>query len=127
MTPTLLPRTELELLASRMGALGRAARAAFPAARLAFRTTHELWTVCDTGLHVEQPYPGMWGKRSWVAAINAALRHAAAAAGAEVVDLALMAEPFTPRMTTTDNLHYKARWCGGDGWHGLTPPSLPCC
>jgi hypothetical protein len=104
-TPTLLPPAFVDefTIATRM--LLAAARAAFPAAQLTVHTSGGIRTDPQTGTNVDASNKRIWGKKAYVAQLNAALRHAAHAERCAVVDLELMAAALAPGQLTVDDLH----------------------
>ena len=106
-TPYLLPdevvagyyNSTMELLA--------AGRAAFPKAQLAVHTSPGLRTDSEQGTNVvPSSLPRIWGKKSYFAQLNAALRAIAQSGHAKLLDAELMAAALThsPQLTL-DDLH----------------------
>lgn len=99
-TPELLTPDYLASFAETTGAVARALRAAFPRARLALRTSLEIVTDCATGSHVGLENKRIWGKRAYIAQLNAAMRLIAADQGLELVDFEQMGAAFQARVPT---------------------------
>ena len=106
-TPYLLPSHIIESYKNTTLELLFAARSAFPKAQLALHTSPGLRTDTAEGTNVTpDTLPRIWGKKSYFAQLNAALRVIAQAGHAKLVDLELMAAPLThsPQLTL-DDLH----------------------
>ena len=104
-TPALLPPAFLHDFTNATRQLLAAARAAFPAAQLAVHTSGGIRTDAQTGTNVDAGSKRVWGKKAYVAQLNAALRHAAHAERCAVVDVELMAAALAPGQFTVDDLH----------------------
>lgn len=112
MTPPLIGGAHLTEFTNRMAHLARIAARNFPKAKLAIRTSHEIRTDCVFGTNIDHSNKRIWGKRAWVSQINAAIRAVARASpNIHLVDLQAIADPFTPRQTTADDIHFKS-WLG---------------
>lgn len=112
MTPALVDQGSIRKFMRRMKHLVELCHKIFPDAKLAVRTSHEIRTSCDAaGTNVDHSNKRIWGKRAWVSQINAAIRQVAHDTQARLVDLQLMADAFTPRATTSDDIHFRP-WLG---------------
>jgi len=106
-TPIMLPDSFVTDYQRWVGALLAACRAAFPAAQIAVHTSPGLRTDSETGTNVlPVSQPRIWGKKSYFAQLNAALRVLVHAGHAKLLDLELMAAALTaaPQLTR-DDLH----------------------
>lgn len=111
-TPDLVDHVTLRQFSWRMQHLIELCRKLFPTAKVALRTSHEIRTSCDKdGTNSDGSNKRVWGKRAWVSQVNSAIRQVARATDAELVDLQMMADAFTPQKTTSDDIHFKA-WLG---------------
>jgi hypothetical protein len=95
-----------------MHTLVGAVRENFPQSKVALRTSHQVRSNCEDGDTTQRA----WGKRAWVAQINAAKRavaHTERRKGHDVqlIDGELLAAAFTPTQSSHDDIHYKA-WLG---------------
>jgi len=105
-TPLFLPDAVVEGYYNATTELLTAARSAFPHAQLAVHTSPGLRTSAD-GANVEPAsLPRIWGRKSYFAQLNAALRAVAAVGHAKLLDLEVMAASMThsPQLTL-DDLH----------------------
>ena len=110
-TPPLLPADVIESYQSTTVELLAKIRQHFPFAQLAVHTSSGLWTD-DFGNNVAPPNsPRIWGRKSYFAQLNAALRATAAAGHAKVVDLEAIAAQLTYGQLTGDNLHPRSFFC----------------
>ena len=104
-TPVLLPLAFVDEFTNATRQLVAAARAAFPAAQLAVHTSGGIRTDLQSGTNVDASNKRIWGKKAYVAQLNAALRHVAHAEHCRLVDFELMAAALAPGQFTVDDLH----------------------
>ena len=82
-----------------------AARAAFPKAQLAVHTSGGIRTDPIFGSNVDNSNHRIWGRKTYVAQLNAALRVVALSGHAKLVDFELMASALTASQLTVDDVH----------------------
>jgi len=104
-TPLLLPFDFVAGFVNRTQGLLAAARAAFPHAQLAVHTSAGIRTDPIFGSNVDNSNHRIWGRKTYVAQLNAALRVVAAAGHAKLVDFELMAASLTAAQLTVDDVH----------------------
>ena len=105
MTPHLLPESYVMHYIDTTSDLIKTARAAFPATRLAVHTSIEIRTSCEHGNNVDGSNKRIWGKRAYVAQLNAALRFISREVGVELVDYETISKAFQPSQLTADDVH----------------------
>lgn len=104
-TPLLLPPDFVETFTNDTLRLLAAARAAFPHAQLAVHTSGGIRTDPIFGSNVDNSNHRIWGRKTYVAQLNAALRVVALAGHAKLVDFELMASALTASQLTVDDVH----------------------
>ena len=87
-------------------------REVFASTPIVLRTSHQVRSDCEDGDTTRR----VWGKKAWVAQINAAKRAVArleqrAGDDVQLLDVELMASMFTPAQSTLDDIHYRS-WLG---------------
>jgi hypothetical protein len=108
LTPDVLPPDFVARFVESTRAVVAAARAAFPPERgtlLALHTSAGIRTDCSYGTNVDRSNKRIWGKKSYVAQLNAALRFVAAAERVPLIDFELIASALTPAQFTADDVH----------------------
>lgn len=111
-TPHLLPAEYVHHFVDTTSDLVFAARNAFPHSRFALHTSVEIRTSCEHGNNVGAENKRIWGKRSYVAQLNSALRYVGQQKGVELVDYEVISKAFQPSQLTADDIH-------PHGWFGL--------
>jgi hypothetical protein len=104
-TPLLLPPDFVDSFTSDTLRLVAAARAAFPHAQLAVHTSAGIRTDPIYGSNVDNSNHRIWGRKTYVAQLNAALRVVAQSGHAKLVDFELLAAALTAAQLTVDDVH----------------------
>ena len=110
----LLPASQVDDFVSTTTKLVHEARLMFHGARLVVRTSPEIRTDCAYGSNIDGATSGTrrnkrtWGRRTYVDALNNAIRWVAQSTHAELFDAHHMAAAFTPSQVTVDDLHPRA-------------------
>ena len=109
-TPEFLPESYIQHFIETTKDLVHTAISYFPATRPLLHTSIEIQTDCQHG-HNSEPGAGggkIWGRRAYVAQLNAAVRFVSRDMGVELVDHEIISKSFQPAQLTIDGVHPKA-------------------
>jgi hypothetical protein len=107
-TPSVMPEAYVLHYIATTKDLVQTTRAHFPATRILVHTSPEIRTDCAHGArpNSDGSHKHVWGKRAYVAQLNAALRFSATELGVELVDYELISKAFQPSQLTIDGVHH---------------------